>query len=157
MRILLHSKLSCISFPASPAIVFSLSKRTQAGLNLQPSHHHLQPSCEVTDLTICSQELQAKLSTPEKQEGMLKALETTHKIKLQRVDEGCAVVELLQAQVIDAACNDPAALILPYLVAPLIRDRFQAEAKALELMVWLLLLAIDMREHNCSVLVPASL
>lgn len=67
---------------------------------------------------------------------MLKALETTHKLMMQHLDESCAVVELLQAQAIDAACDDPAALMLPHLVAPLIRDRFQVEAKALQLMLW---------------------
>ena len=47
---------------------------------------------------------------------------------LQRLDEGCAVLELLQAQVVDAACDDPAALILPHLVMPFITERLEAKA-----------------------------
>ena len=38
---------------------------------------------------------------------------------MQNLDEGRAVVELLQAQAIDAACDDPAALMLSHFVAPL--------------------------------------
>ena len=64
---------------------------------------------------------------------------------LQHLDEGCAVLELLQHQVVDAACDDPAALILPHLVMPLIRDRL--ETKALVPKVWLALLTMEVQAH----------
>ena len=47
---------------------------------------------------------------------------------LQHLDDAFAVVELVQAQVVDAACDDPASRILPHLVIPLIRDRLEAMA-----------------------------
>ena len=47
---------------------------------------------------------------------------------LQHQDDAGAVLELLRAQVVDAACEDPASSILPHLVKPLIRDRLEAMA-----------------------------
>ena len=47
----------------------------------------------------------------------------------QHVDDACAVLGLLRAQVVDAACDDPASLIVPHLVMPLIKERLEAKAE----------------------------
>ena len=59
---------------------------------------------------------------------MLKTLETQHTLMLRQLDEQRAVVELMWAQVVETSLNDPATDILPYLVAPLVRDRLEAKA-----------------------------
>ena len=53
---------------------------------------------------------------------------------LQNLDDAFAVVELLQAQ--DAACDDPASLILPHLVIPLLRERKEALEQDPEVRRW---------------------
>ena len=79
-------------------------------------------------LMMCSQEIQGKLCTADRQAAVLKSLQTQEKPMLQRLDYAFAVVELLRAQVVDAACDDPGSSILPHLVIPLIRDRLEAMA-----------------------------
>lgn len=47
---------------------------------------------------------------------------------LRQLDEGRAVVELMWGQVVETARDDPATLILPLLVMPLVKDRLEAKA-----------------------------
>ena len=77
---------------------------------------------------VSSQELQGRLCTADRQADLLTSLQTQHKLMLQHLEDACAVVELLQMQVVDAACDDPANLLLPHLVIPLIKERLQAIA-----------------------------
>ena len=85
------------------------------------------PSC-----ILCSQDLQGKLCSADRQAALLKSLQTQHELVLQHLDGACAVLELLRAQVVDAACDDPSSLILPHLVVPIIKERLVSlEAKAL--------------------------
>ena len=65
---------------------------------------HLRKGVKYELACDCLQELQGELCTAERQAALLKALETQHELMLQSLDEACAVVELLQAQVADAAC-----------------------------------------------------
>ena len=43
-------------------------------------------------------------------------------------EEGCAVLPLVEGQVVHAACNDPGAHLLPHLVLPLLRECLEARA-----------------------------
>ena len=79
-------------------------------------------------LRVYSQELQGKLCTGDRQAAMLKSVQTQHKLMVQHLDDACAVLELLRAQVVEAACDDPASVILPHLVMPLIKERLEAKA-----------------------------
>ena len=82
----------------------------------------------VANCHVCSQELQEKLCTGDRQAAVLKSVQTQHKLMLQHLDDACAVLEVLRAQVVEAACDDPASAILPHLVMPLIKDRLEAKA-----------------------------
>lgn len=77
----------------------------------------------MVNLLLCPQDLQGKLCSAERQAALLKSLQTQHELVLQHLDGACAVLELLQAQVVDAACDDLASLILPHLVAPIVKER----------------------------------
>lgn len=79
-------------------------------------------------LLACPQELQGRLCSADRQAALLKSLQTQHKLMVQHLDDACAVLELLRAHVVDAACDDPASLILPHLVMPLIKERLEAVA-----------------------------
>ena len=89
------------------------------------------------------QEVQGKLCTADRQAAVVKSLQTQHKLMLLHLDDAFAVVELLQAQVVDAACNDPASLILPHLVIPLLRDRMEALERDPEVRRW------QFMSYNC--------
>ena len=43
----------------------------------------------------------------------------------RQVQEGCAVLPLLEAQVVHAACSDPGAVLLPHLVLPMLRQHLE--------------------------------
>ena len=77
---------------------------------------------------LCLQEIQGQLCTVDRQATLLKSLQTQHKLMLLHLDDAFAVVELLRAQVVDAACDDPASSILPHLVKPLFKERLEARA-----------------------------
>ena len=49
---------------------------------------------------------------------------------MKHFEQGCAVVHPLMAQLVEAACDDPGAVLLPQLVLPLLRERLGAKAQA---------------------------
>ena len=85
---------------------------------------------------MCLQEIQGQLCTADRQAALLKSLQTQHKLMLQHLDDAFAVVELLRAQVVDAACDDPASSILPHLVKPLFKERLEAQKLDPEVGSW---------------------
>ncbi len=45
----------------------------------------------------------------------------------KQVREGCAVLPLLEAQVVHAACSDPGSVLLPHLVLPMLRQHLESK------------------------------
>lgn len=43
----------------------------------------------------------------------------------KQVQEGCAVLPLLEAQVVHAACSNPGTALLPHLVLPMVRQNLE--------------------------------
>ena len=67
------------------------------------------------------------------------AMQKRHTELVRMLEQGCAVLRPLMTQVAEAACDDPAVLILPHLVLPLVRECLEAYAKVskvLNLCLW---------------------
>ena len=45
-------------------------------------------------------------------------------------EHGRAVVAPLRAQLVEAACDDPGAVLIPHLIVPLLKERLEAKAAA---------------------------
>jgi hypothetical protein len=78
----------------------------------------------------CWQDIWPKLCKPEQNKALHEALQVQHAESMKHFEQGCAVVQPLMAQLVEAACDDPAALLLPQLVLPLLRERLEAKAQA---------------------------
>lgn len=71
-----------------------------------------------------------KLCPEAEEKEVYAAMQSLHAEMLQHFERGGALMEPLLAQFVEAACDDPAAAVLPKLVAPLIRERLEACAAA---------------------------
>ena len=71
-----------------------------------------------------------KLTTAEQSHTLFEAMQQQLKSVRKSFQEGCAVLPLMQAQVIHAACDNPGAVVLPHLILPMLRERFEAKAEA---------------------------
>ena len=71
-----------------------------------------------------------KLTTPEQSHTLYGAMQQQLKSVKKSFQEGCAVLPLMQAQVIHAACDNPGAVVLPHLILPMLREQLEAEADA---------------------------
>ena len=76
------------------------------------------------------QDIWPKLRTPELNEIVYKAMQVQHEEMTRHFEQGYAVVHTLMKQVVEAACDDPAAFLLPRLVYPLVRERLEAKVAA---------------------------
>ncbi len=77
----------------------------------------------------CWQDIWPKLCKPEQNKALHEALQVQHAESMKHFEQGCAVVQPLMAQLVEAACDDPAAVLLPQLVLPLLRERLEAKAQ----------------------------
>ncbi|KAL0024964.1 hypothetical protein WJX77_006455 [Trebouxia sp. C0004] len=86
---------------------------------------------QLTELTahFCK-DIWPKLCKPEQTKAVYEALQVQHAESMKHFEQGCAVVQPLMAQLVEAACDDPGAVLLPQLVLPLLRERLEAKAKA---------------------------
>ena len=50
------------------------------------------------------------------------------KLLKKSFQEGCAVLPLMQAQVVHAACDNPGAVVLPHLILPMLREQLEEKA-----------------------------
>ena len=80
--------------------------------------------------TLHLQEVWPKLSTPEEDKGWSKALQLQQQQLTKHYEEGCAVLPLLEGQVVDAACSDPGTALLPHLILPLLQHQVENKAAA---------------------------
>lgn len=71
-----------------------------------------------------------KLTTPEQSHTLYEAMQQQLKSVKKSFEEGCAVLPLMQAQVIHAACDNPGAVVLPHLILPMLREQLEAKADA---------------------------
>jgi len=74
------------------------------------------------------QELWPKLCSPGKAQAMLDAMQTQQQQTAQDFEAESAELSLLEAHVLESACDDPGALLLPHLILPYLRDRLEAQA-----------------------------
>ena len=65
--------------------------------------------------------------TPENGRALLRCMHVEQQHLEKQVQEGCAVLPLLEAQVVHAACCDPGAVLLPHLVLPMLRQDIEAK------------------------------
>ena len=59
---------------------------------------------------------------------MLDAMQTQQHQLAQDFEAGSAELSLLEAHVLESACDDPGALLLPHLILPYLQKRLEAEA-----------------------------
>lgn len=59
---------------------------------------------------------------------MLDAMQTQQQQLAQDFEAESAELSLLEARVLESACDDPGALLLPHLILPYLRKRLEAEA-----------------------------
>lgn len=86
---------------------------------------------QLTELTahFCK-DIWPKLCKPEQNKALREALQVQQAQCMKHFEQGCAVVHPLMAQLVEAACDDPGAVLLPQLVLPLLRERLGAKAQA---------------------------
>jgi len=84
--------------------------------------------CDINDMH-CWQDIWPKLCKPEQNKALHEALQVQHTEAMKHFEQGCAIVPLLMAQMMEAACDDPGAVLLPQLMLPLLRERLEAKAK----------------------------
>ncbi|KAL0043967.1 hypothetical protein WJX82_009704 [Trebouxia sp. C0006] len=103
----------------------------QRGATPGPFHGIDLHEQQLTELTahFCK-DIWPKLCKPEQNKALHEALQVQHAESMKHFEQGCAVVQPLMAQLVEAACDDPAALLLPQLVLPLLRERLEAKAQA---------------------------
>jgi len=65
--------------------------------------------------------------TPEAGKALLRCMYVEQQQLEKQVQEGCAVLPLLEGQVVHAACSDPGAVLLPHLVLPMLRQHLQTK------------------------------
>ena len=85
----------------------------------------------------CWQDIWPEISTFEQEKVLYEAIQLQRKQLAPFHDEGCAVLPLMEAHVIDAACNDPGAALVPHLILPLLREQIRAKAAEAALQVTL--------------------
>ena len=85
--------------------------------------------CDIDDM-YCWQDIWPKLCKPEQCKAMHEMLQVQHAESMKHFEQGCAIVQSLMAQLVEAACDDPGAVLLPQLVLPLLRERLETKAKA---------------------------
>ena len=59
---------------------------------------------------------------------MLDAMQTQQQQIAQDFEAESAELSLLESHVLESACNDPGALLLPHLILPYLRKRLEAQA-----------------------------
>ncbi|KAA6422724.1 MAG: hypothetical protein FRX49_07259 [Trebouxia sp. A1-2] len=86
---------------------------------------------QLTELTAhFYKDIWPKLCKPEQCKAMHEMLQVQHAESMKHFEQGCAIVQSLMAQLVEAACDDPGAVLLPQLVLPLLRERLETKAKA---------------------------
>jgi len=74
------------------------------------------------------QEFWPKLCSPGRAQSVLNAMQTQQQQLAQDFEAGCVELSPLEAHVVESACDDPGALLLPHLILPYIRKRLEAQA-----------------------------
>lgn len=70
-----------------------------------------------------------KLCKPEEYQAAYKGMQQQLKWVEKHVEEGCAVLPLMEAHVLHSACDDPGAVILSHLILPLLQRCLEDKAK----------------------------
>ncbi len=85
--------------------------------------------CLLLSFECCGfQDIWPKTSTLDEGRKLSEAMQSEQKVFENHLEEGCAVLPLLEAQIVDAACNDPGAILLPHLILPMLRAKLETEA-----------------------------
>ncbi len=76
-------------------------------------HFEVPNACSF--LVLSMQEFWPRLCSPEKAQAMLDAMQTQQQQLAQDFEAESAELSLLEAHVLDSACDDPGALLLPHI------------------------------------------
>lgn len=69
-----------------------------------------------------------KLTTPRQSQTLYNGIQQQQKYVKKRSEEGCAVLPLMEAQLVHAAYDDPGAAVVLHLLLPLLREQLEARA-----------------------------
>ena len=69
-----------------------------------------------------------KLTSPKQSQALYEGVQQQQKHVEKRFEEGCAVLPLMEAQLVHVACNDPGDTVVPHLLLPLLRVQLEAKA-----------------------------
>ena len=86
---------------------------------------------------LLAQDIWPKIATPEQIAALLKVMQEEQQHMERLVQEGCAVLPLIEGQVVDAACTDPGALLMPHLILPMLRQQIDSKLVSLTMCVCL--------------------
>ena len=86
---------------------------------------------------LLAQDIWPKIATPEQIAALLKDMQEEQQHMERLVQEGCAVLPLLEGQVVDAACSDPGAALLPHLILPMLGQHIESRLVSLNVSVCL--------------------
>ncbi|DBB14896.1 TPA: hypothetical protein ACH3X3_004497 [Trebouxia sp. C0006] len=71
-----------------------------------------------------------ELTTPEQDKALFKALQLQRDQLAKHHDEGFAGLPVVEAHVINMACSDPGAVLLPHLILPMLQKKIERKAAA---------------------------
>jgi hypothetical protein len=76
------------------------------------------------------QDIWPELTTPEQDKALYKALQLQREQLAKHYEEGCAVMPLMEAHVVNTACSDPGAVLMPHLILPMLQREIEGQAAA---------------------------
>ena len=74
------------------------------------------------------QDIWPELTTPEQDKALYKALQVHRDQLAKHHDEGFAVLLLDEAHVINTACSDTGAVLMPHLILPILQREIEGKA-----------------------------
>ena len=77
------------------------------------------------------QDIWPRIATPEQGEALLKDMHEEQQQMERLVQEGYAVLPLIEGQMVDAACTDPGALLMPHLILPMLSQQIESRLVSL--------------------------
>ena len=86
---------------------------------------------------LLAQDIWPKIATPEQGEALLKNMHEEQQQMERLVQEGYAVLPLIEGQMVDAACTDPGALLMPHLILPMLSQQIESRLVSLTVCVHL--------------------
>ena len=114
----------------SPRVLSVSHTRSLCMRQIHRHAEHEMHKAVCPDMLLYVQVIWPKLTTPEQSQALYKAMQNQQVYVNKKFQEGCAVLPLMEAQVLHAACDNPGTVVVPHLILPLLRERLEVLADA---------------------------